>query len=207
MHKQCGKQSERRAEYIDMDYYKVLEIAECADEEQIKQAYRRLAKKYHPDLNGNGPETEEKFKDIVKAYKVLSDASKRKVYDAKRRKPVIYGNPRRKDTQKTSANHDKSNDSTGAHCKTVYDKSKCNKTNHSETECGEINHNGSIHKDDHYNAAETKANRSNFTKNLERYFGFAFEEGKKIVKEQGNQEMSEDSKELAEILKMFMKMK
>ncbi len=45
-----------------MDYYNILGVSEQAEEEQIKQAYRRLAKKYHPDLNPNDSEAEEKFK-------------------------------------------------------------------------------------------------------------------------------------------------
>lgn len=68
-----------------MDYYKVLEVSEQAEEAQIKQAYRKLAKKYHPDLNPNNPEAEEKFKNIVEAYETLGDADKRKEYDLKRK--------------------------------------------------------------------------------------------------------------------------
>lgn len=65
-----------------MDYYKILGVAPQADEDQIKQAYRRLAKKYHPDLNPNNPEAEAKFKEIVEAYETLGDLEKRKKYDA-----------------------------------------------------------------------------------------------------------------------------
>ena len=72
-----------------MDYYKVLGVTEQAGDEQIKQAYRKLAKKYHPDLNPNDPEAEEKFKAIVEAYETLGDADKRKVYDSKRKKPGV----------------------------------------------------------------------------------------------------------------------
>lgn len=61
-----------------MDYYKILGVAPQADEDQIKQAYRRLAKKYHPDLNPNNPEAEAKFKEIVEAYETLGDLEKRK---------------------------------------------------------------------------------------------------------------------------------
>lgn len=68
-----------------MDYYKVLGVTEQADDEQIKQAYRKQAKKYHPDLNPGNEETEEKFKDVVEAYEVLGDAAKRKEYDVKRK--------------------------------------------------------------------------------------------------------------------------
>lgn len=68
-----------------MDYYKVLGVSEQAEEAQIKQAYRKLAKKYHPDLNPNNPEAEEKFKNIVEAYETLGDADKRKEYDLKRK--------------------------------------------------------------------------------------------------------------------------
>lgn len=73
-----------------MDYYKVLEISEQADEEQIKQAYRKQAKKYHPDLHPNDAKAEEKFKDVVEAYEVLGDAAKRKEYDAKRKRTGDY---------------------------------------------------------------------------------------------------------------------
>ncbi len=68
----------------DVDYYAVLEIAETASDEEIKQSYRRLAKKYHPDLNPDDTVAEEKFKNVAKAYAVLGDAQKKKEYDAKR---------------------------------------------------------------------------------------------------------------------------
>lgn len=65
-----------------MDYYTILGVPQQADDNQIKQAYRKLAKKYHPDLNPDNPAAEEKFKDIVEAYETLSDSAKRKKYDA-----------------------------------------------------------------------------------------------------------------------------
>lgn len=68
-----------------IDYYKILEIAEDASDEQIKQAYRKLAKKYHPDSNPGNESAALKFQEITEAYNVLSDVSKRKAYDAKRR--------------------------------------------------------------------------------------------------------------------------
>lgn len=69
-----------------MDYYKILEVPREADAEQIKQAYRRKAKKYHPDLNPDDSEAEARFKDIVEAYEILGDAGKRKEYDLKQEK-------------------------------------------------------------------------------------------------------------------------
>ncbi len=69
-----------------MDYYKILEVPKEADEEQIKQAYRRKAKKYHPDLNPGDLKAEARFKDIVEAYEVLGDADKRREYDLKQAK-------------------------------------------------------------------------------------------------------------------------
>ncbi len=69
-----------------MDYYRVLGVPEQADENQIKQAYRKLAKKYHPDLNPDNLVAEEKFKSVVEAYEVLGDAAKRKEYDLERAK-------------------------------------------------------------------------------------------------------------------------
>ena len=54
------------------DYYKILEINKDASQDEIKQKYRELAKKWHPDANGNSKESEEKFNDIAEAYSVLS---------------------------------------------------------------------------------------------------------------------------------------
>ncbi len=63
------------------DYYKVLGIEKSADEQQIKTAYRKLARKYHPDVNRSDPGAENKFKDVSEAYEVLSDPDKRLKYD------------------------------------------------------------------------------------------------------------------------------
>ncbi len=63
------------------DYYEILGVARAAKEEEIKKAYRKLARKYHPDLNPNNKQAEEKFKEIQEAYEVLGDADKRKKYD------------------------------------------------------------------------------------------------------------------------------
>jgi molecular chaperone DnaJ len=63
------------------DYYKVLDVPRTATEAQIKQAYRRLAMKYHPDRNPNDRDAEERFKEAKEASEVLTDAHKRAVYD------------------------------------------------------------------------------------------------------------------------------
>ena len=63
------------------DYYKILGIDKNASESDIKKAYRKLAKKYHPDLNPNNTKAQEKFKEINEAYEVLGDADKKKKYD------------------------------------------------------------------------------------------------------------------------------
>ena len=55
------------------DYYEVLGVDKNADDETIKKAYRKLAKKYHPDTNAGNAEAEKKFKEISEAYAVLSD--------------------------------------------------------------------------------------------------------------------------------------
>jgi molecular chaperone DnaJ len=64
------------------DYYQLLGVDREAGSEEIKRAYRRLARQYHPDVNGNNPEAAERFKEISKAYSVLSDPDKRQRYDA-----------------------------------------------------------------------------------------------------------------------------
>lgn len=63
------------------DYYEVLGVDRGADEAQIKSAYRKLAKKYHPDMHPGDKEAEAKFKEASEAYAVLSDADKRRQYD------------------------------------------------------------------------------------------------------------------------------
>ncbi len=63
------------------DYYSILGVSRNATEKEIKSAYKRLAKKYHPDLNPGNKAAEEKFKEINEAYEVLSDPEKRKRYD------------------------------------------------------------------------------------------------------------------------------
>lgn len=64
-----------------IDYYKVLGVSQTASEKDIKSAYRKLARKYHPDLNPNNAEAERKFKQVNEANEVLSDPEKRKKYD------------------------------------------------------------------------------------------------------------------------------
>ena len=63
------------------DYYKILEVPRSADAKEIKKAFRRLARKYHPDVNKDNKAAEEKFKEINEAYEVLSDSEKRRMYD------------------------------------------------------------------------------------------------------------------------------
>ena len=67
------------------DYYGVLGVASNASQDEIKKAYRRLAKRYHPDANQNDPKSAERFKEISEAYQVIGDAEKRKQYDDMRR--------------------------------------------------------------------------------------------------------------------------
>src|SRR6185295_6970046 len=75
----CSKLSNMAVKF--RDYYEILGVARAAKEEEIKKAYRKLARKYHPDLNPNNKQAEEKFKEVQEAYEVLSDPEKRQRFD------------------------------------------------------------------------------------------------------------------------------
>ena len=71
-------------DWLEKDYYKVLGVSSDAKPDEIKKAFRKLARENHPDQNHNNPEAEKRFKDISEANSVLSDAKKRKEYDEAR---------------------------------------------------------------------------------------------------------------------------
>lgn len=137
-----------------MDYYKMLGVSEQAEEEQIKQAYRKLAKKYHPDLNPNSPEAEEKFKNIVEAYETLGDAGKRKVYDLKRKQTETGRSSKSKASAKTP-----------------------------------------------------DRNMADFTKDMEKYFGFSFAGGQTEKQKQGTDGKKRNPLDVTEMFEAFMKIK
>ncbi len=69
------------ASATNKDYYETLGVARTADAEELRKAYRKLARKYHPDLNPGDKSSEDRFKSVQEAYDILSDEAKRKVYD------------------------------------------------------------------------------------------------------------------------------
>ena len=75
------------------DYYEVLGVSKTASEQEIKSAFRKKAKEFHPDLNKDDPNAAEKFKEAQEAYSVLSDESKRKMYDQYGHAGVGNGGP------------------------------------------------------------------------------------------------------------------
>lgn len=79
-------------DWMQKDFYKVLGVSKTADGKEIKKAYRKLARKYHPDQNPGDSAAEERFKAVGEAYGVLSDSSKREQYDAIRQ--MAGGGPR-----------------------------------------------------------------------------------------------------------------
>jgi molecular chaperone DnaJ len=77
------------------DFYQVLGVPDTASQDDIKKAYRRLAKQYHPDANPNNAQAAERFKEVSEAHSVLSDPEKRKQYDQMRRLGAFDGGARR----------------------------------------------------------------------------------------------------------------
>jgi molecular chaperone DnaJ len=76
-------------DWLEKDFYKVLGVSKTADAAEIKKAYRKLARKYHPDSNSGDASAEARFKDVSEAYDVVGDVKKRKEYDEARR---LFGN-------------------------------------------------------------------------------------------------------------------
>src|SRR4051812_25720826 len=75
------------------DFYKTLGVSEKASADELKKAYRKLAKKYHPDVTGGDKGKEAKFKEISEAYETLGDEKKRAQYDELRSNPFAGGMP------------------------------------------------------------------------------------------------------------------
>lgn len=140
-----------------MEYYKILGIPQQADENQIKQAYRKLAKKYHPDLNPDNPDAEAKFKDVVEAYETLGDPEKRRKYDE-------------------TFTH--SSGAMGA-----------------KTRVQNNTHNA------------PGVDFGSFTKNMEQYFGFSFQQEQPVKQKQNSNGNKKNPLDVTEMFEAFMKIK
>ena len=100
------------------DYYKILDISEFSTTEEIKNAYRKLARKWHPDVAGNTPDVIQRFKEINEAYEILSDRAKKTDYD-KARKFYNYSSY---NSQKQTKSYDKN--TTNPNFKETYSSNK-----------------------------------------------------------------------------------
>src|SRR5215210_4265160 len=78
-------------EWFEKDYYRVLGVSDSASQKEIKTAYRKLSRQYHPDTNAGDPASEERFKEISAAYDVVGDEARRKEYDEVRRLGPMAG--------------------------------------------------------------------------------------------------------------------
>lgn len=76
-------------DFVEKDYYKVLGVPKDATDAEIKKAYRKLAREFHPDANKGDDKAEERFKEISEANDILGDSKKRKEYDEAR---ALFGN-------------------------------------------------------------------------------------------------------------------
>src|SRR6478672_2417486 len=76
-------------DFIEKDFYKVLGVPKDATDAEVKKAYRKLAREYHPDANKGDAKAEERFKEISEANDILGDPKKRKEYDEAR---ALFGN-------------------------------------------------------------------------------------------------------------------
>ncbi|MBK3586869.1 DnaJ domain-containing protein, partial [Streptomyces sp. MBT57] len=76
-------------DFVEKDYYKVLGVPKDATDAEIKKAYRKLAREFHPDANKGDAKAEERFKEISEANDVLGDTKRRKEYDEAR---ALFGN-------------------------------------------------------------------------------------------------------------------
>src|SRR5918994_4120129 len=78
-------------EWFEKDYYRVLGVSDTASPKDIKSAYRKLSRQYHPDTNPGDKAAEERFKEVSAAYDVVGDPDKRKEYDEVRRMGPVGG--------------------------------------------------------------------------------------------------------------------
>src|SRR4051794_32765633 len=78
-------------EWFEKDYYKILGVSETSTPKEIKAAYRKLSRQFHPDSNAGDPDAEERFKEISAAYDVVGNEAKRKEYDEARRLGPMAG--------------------------------------------------------------------------------------------------------------------